>query len=67
MSKLQSSSSAIARARRAGDPDAEAVARRDHAFTTIAVTIDKALAIAPPLSNQQVRSISAMLRTGGQR
>lgn len=65
--KLQTSSSAIARARAAGDAEAEVEARRNHAATTIEVAIDKALAVAPPLSSKQIRSISALLRAGGQR
>lgn len=65
--RLQSSSSAIARARAAGDPDAEADARRDHAAVRIEVTIDRALAVAPPLTPAQIKHISALLRAGGQR
>ncbi len=68
MSKLQTSSSAIARARLSGDPDAEAVARRDHAFTTIEVAVERALATSPgPLSPAQLKRIGALLRAGGQK
>jgi hypothetical protein len=66
-SRLQSSSSAIARARAAGDPAAEAEARRDHAAARIEVTIDRALAVAPPLTPSQIKHIGAILRAGGQK
>ena len=62
--KLQTSSSAIARARATHDPAAEADARRNHAATTIEVAIERALAVAPPLSNQQVKRLSGLLRGG---
>jgi hypothetical protein len=67
MSKLQTTSSAIARSRAAGDPDAEAEARREHAAARIEVTIDRALAVAPPLTPNQIKRLSGLLRTGGQR
>lgn len=62
MSKLQTSSSGIARAARSGNPEAESQARRNHAFTTIEVAIERALAKAPPLSQAQIRSLSTLLR-----
>jgi len=65
--KLQTTSSAIARSRAAGDPVAEANARRDHAAMRIEVAIDKALAAAPPLTPTQVKRLSGLLRTGSQR
>lgn len=67
MSKLQSTSSVIARAALAGDPQAEADARRDHAAARIEVAIEKALAVAPPLSTQQIHRLSSLLRSGGAR
>jgi hypothetical protein len=63
MSKLQTTSSAIARSARAGDPGAEADARREHAAMSIEVAIERALASAPPLSPTQVKRISALLRS----
>lgn len=64
MSKLQSSSSAIPRAVLAGDPQAEAVARRDHAAVRIEVAIERALATAPPLTPAQVNRLTALLKAG---
>jgi hypothetical protein len=65
MSKLQTTSSVIARAALAGDPQAEADARRDHAAARIEVAIERALAAAPPLTATQVKRLSGLLRTGG--
>lgn len=65
MSKLQTTSSVIARAALAGDPQAEANARRDHAVARIEVAIERALAVAPPLTPGQVKRLSGLLRTGG--
>jgi len=65
--KLQSTSSAIARAHLAGDPEAVANARRTHAATRIEVAIDEALAVAPPLTPAQIKTLSGLLRSGGQR
>lgn len=62
MSKLQTTSSVIARAALAGDPQAEADARRDHAAARIEVAIDRALAAAPPLTPAQVKRLSTLLR-----
>lgn len=62
MSKLQTSSSGIARAARAGDPAAEANARRDHAAARIEVAIERALSTAPPLTSRQVKRLSSLLR-----
>lgn len=65
MSKLQTSASAIPRAVLAGDPQAEADARRDHAAMRIEVAIEKALAVAPPLNNRQIHKLAGLLRSGG--
>jgi hypothetical protein len=64
MSKLQTSSSAIARSRLAGNPEAEADARRDHAAVTIEVAIERALSSAPKLTPSQVKRLSGLLRGG---
>jgi len=64
MSKLQTTSSAIARAHLTGDPDAVASARRDHEFARIEAAIERALAVAPPLTPGQVKRLSGLLRTG---
>jgi hypothetical protein len=64
--RLQSSSSAIARARAAGDSAAEADARREHAATRIEVAIERALAAAPPLTPTQTKRLAGLLR-GAQR
>lgn len=50
-----------------GDRKAEAEARRNLAEAKIAESIDKALAKAPPLTNQQVHRLTSLLRTGSQR
>jgi hypothetical protein len=52
---------------RAKDPVAEAVARQYLAAAKIADAIERALAVAPPLSNEQVKVLTAMLKAGGQR
>ena len=67
MSKLQTTSSAIARAHLAGDPEVVAVARREHEFARIEAAIERALATAPPLTAAQVKHLSGLLRTGGQK
>lgn len=60
--RLQSSSSAIARARAAGNPAAELDARRQHAAARIEVAIERALAVAPPLTSEQCERLSGLLR-----
>ena len=49
---------------RIGDPDGEATARRDLAEAKIAAAIDRALAVAPPLTPSQVKRLSGLLRGG---
>lgn len=67
MSKLQTTSSAIARAHLVGDPEAVADARRDHAEARIEAAIERALATAPKLQPAQIKRLSGLLRAGGQR
>ncbi len=57
----------VAVAVRLKDTKAEAVARRNLAEAKIAAAIEKALAVAPPLNNQQIHRLTSLLRTGGQR
>jgi len=49
------------------DPVAESRARQYLAASKIADAIEKALAVAPPLSPEQIKLLTAMLRAGGQR
>jgi hypothetical protein len=67
MSKLQTTSSAIARAHLAGDADAVADARREHEVARIEAAIERALATAPPLTAVQIKRLSGLLQTGGQK
>lgn len=57
----------VARAVRYGDREGEQFARRALATASIEAAIQKALAKAPPLSNQQIHKLTSLLRTGGQR
>lgn len=50
---------------RKGDPEREAQGRRDLAEVKITAVINKALAASPPLGNQQIHRITALLRSGG--
>lgn len=52
----------VAVASRLGDPEREAEARRNLAEAKIQAAIEKALATAPPLSPQQIRTLSGLLR-----
>lgn len=54
----------VAVAVRLKDPEAEAVARRNLAEAKIAASIDKALAVAPPLTTEQIKRLSGLLRGG---
>lgn len=56
----------IAYAVKIGDVEGEKVARRNLAEAKIADAIDRALAVAPPLTPAQARRLSGLLRTGGQ-
>ncbi|MDZ8200633.1 hypothetical protein RZO50_03860 [Microbacterium sp. SSW1-59] len=53
--------------RRVHDPEREASGRRDLAEAKIAAYIEKALAVAPPLNNQQIHRLTGLLRAGGVR
>jgi hypothetical protein len=53
--------------RRAHDLEREAKGRRDLAEVKIAASIERALAVAPPLSPTQVKRLSGLLKTGAQR
>lgn len=67
MSNLHAASARIARAVHQKNPQEEADARRDLAELKIAKAIERTLAVAPPLSPAQVKRLSTVLRTGGQR
>lgn len=51
---------------RIGNAEGEKVARRNLAEAKIADAIERALAVAPPLTLAQTRRLSGLLRTGGQ-
>lgn len=53
---------AIARARRAGDPAAEEEARRRYVAAYLEAEVQRALATAPPLTDEQADRIAALLR-----
>lgn len=55
---------AIARARRVGDPDAEARARSDYYAEKLAATIAAIVATAPPLTTEQHDRLALLLRDG---
>lgn len=48
--------------RRLPDPEREAKGRRDLAEAKIATTIERALAVAPPLTPTQIQRLSGLLR-----
>ncbi|MEU4014600.1 hypothetical protein AB0E56_04970 [Microbacterium sp. NPDC028030] len=48
--------------RRLDDPEREAKGRRDLAEAKIADAVKRALAAAPPLTNQQIHRLTALLR-----
>ena len=52
----------IARAAKAGDAAAEVEARRDHAEVRIAEYVERVLASAPPLSDEQKTRLAELLR-----
>lgn len=52
----------IARAAKAGDAAAEVEARRDHAEAVIADYVEKVLAAAPPLSDEQRTRLAELLQ-----
>lgn len=51
--------------RRLHDPEREAEGRRNLAEAKIAEAIERNLAAAPPLNNQQIHRLTSLLRTGG--
>lgn len=62
MPSLQATRSAIGAAVRRGDPQAEADARREHAANVLEKHIPEVLATAPPLTNEQLDRLAALLR-----
>lgn len=48
--------------RRLDDPEREATGRRNLAEAKIADAVQRALAAAPPLSNQQIARLTSLLR-----
>lgn len=52
----------VAQAHRANDPDRIAQARRELAESNIQKAIERALALPPPLSLEQVKRLSGLLR-----
>ncbi|KXC06423.1 hypothetical protein [Microbacterium hominis] len=55
----------VAVAVRLKDPERETVARRNLAEAQIADAIERAIAVAPPLTPEQIKRLSGLLRTGG--
>jgi hypothetical protein len=53
--------------RRIHDPEREAKGRRDLAEAKIQAAIERAVAAAPPLTPAQIKRLSGLLRTGGQK
>lgn len=64
---MHAASVRVARAVHRGNQQEEANARRDLAEAKIARAIERALAVAPPLTTAQVKRLSGILRAGGQR
>ena len=56
----------VATAVRVGDAEQEVTARRNLAEAKIAAAIERAVAVAPPLTPAQIKRLSGLLR-GGQR
>lgn len=50
---------------RVGDTERETEARRNLAEAKIADAIERALAVAPPLTPTQIKTLSGLLRTRG--
>ena len=57
----------VAQAHRTQDTDRIAQARRELCELNIALAIQRNLAKAPPLSDEQKKRLTALLRTGGVR
>ena len=55
----------VAVAVRVGDSEREVTARRNLAEAKIADAIERAVAAAPPLTPDQIKRLSGLLRTGG--
>lgn len=56
----------VARAEQAKDPVQIAEARRELALANIKSAVERNLAVAPPLNEDQIALLSRLLRTGGQ-
>ena len=67
VSRTVQESARVAVAVRLGDPQREHIARRNLAEAKIADAIDRALAVAPPLTPSQIKTLTGLLRAGGQR
>lgn len=64
---IHAASVRIARAVHRGDKLEEANARRDLAELKLAAAVERALEKAPPLTPAQIKRLSGLLRSGGQR
>lgn len=63
-SEVARTRSRVAVATRLGTPEQQAVARRDHATATLAAHIEKIVAEAPPLTDDQRSRLAGLLRGG---
>ncbi|GAT74850.1 putative phiRv1 phage protein [Microbacterium sp. HM58-2] len=61
-----SAATKVAQAYRTNNPERIAQARRELATANIEAAIQRNLEKAPPLTAEQVRTLSGLLRTGGQ-
>lgn len=62
VTRTLTASARVAVAVRLKDPERETVARRNLAEAKIADAIDRALAVAPPLTPAQIKHLSGLLR-----
>ncbi|GLI28504.1 hypothetical protein ARHIZOSPH14_27460 [Agromyces rhizosphaerae] len=62
VTRTLTASAHVAVAVRLKDPEREAVARRNLAEAQIADAIDRALAVAPPLTPTQVRTLTGLMK-----
>lgn len=62
MPEIRSAACRVARATKAGDPTAEADARRELAEAKIADYVRRCLAAAPPLSDEQRTRLAELIR-----
>ncbi|AZH79146.1 MULTISPECIES: hypothetical protein [Microbacterium] len=67
ITRTLTASAHVAVAVRLKDPERETVARRNLAEAQIADAIDRALTTAPPLNPGQIRTLTTLLKAGGQR